>query len=69
MAAGAAGDKLELAGADELEPQVLVDLVYLLREQNLSAMDSFSSLSRQHPRALSRPPRRDPQAARRMRRG
>ena len=39
-------EELPLVGA-EIEPQVVVDLIDLLRLQNLSAMDRFSSMSRQ----------------------
>jgi PAS domain S-box-containing protein len=39
-------EELPLFGA-EIEPQVVVDLIDLLRLQNLSAMDRFSSMSRQ----------------------
>jgi PAS domain S-box-containing protein len=48
LAAGSAGTEEEalLVGA-KIEPQVLADLIDLLRRQNLSAMDRFSSVSRQ----------------------
>jgi hypothetical protein len=39
-------EELPLFGA-EIESQVMVDLIVLLRLQNLSAMDRFSSISRQ----------------------
>jgi CheY-like chemotaxis protein/two-component sensor histidine kinase len=39
-------EELPLFGA-EIEPQIVVDLIDLLRLQNLSAMDRFNSISRQ----------------------
>jgi hypothetical protein len=48
LAAGSAETEEEalLVGA-KIEPQVLADLIDLLRHQNLSAMDRFSSVARQ----------------------
>ena len=48
-----ANTKEEVASGVELEPQALTDLVGLLRQQSLSAMDRFRSISPQLRRLLS----------------
>jgi HPt (histidine-containing phosphotransfer) domain-containing protein len=53
-AAREAGDEPAPAGGAELDPQLLVDLVHLLREQNLAAIDSFSAISPQLRRLLGK---------------
>jgi CheY-like chemotaxis protein len=54
MAAQAPSEEVALPSDDELEPQVVADLVDLLRQQSLSAMDRFSSISPQLRRLLSK---------------
>ena len=44
-AARAKAEELPSAGAGELEPQMVTDLIGLLRQQSLSAMDRFDSIS------------------------
>ncbi|MEP7295248.1 MAG: PAS domain S-box protein, partial [Burkholderiales bacterium] len=47
MAARARAEELALQSGGELEPHVLADLIDLLRQQSLSAMDRFSAISPQ----------------------
>jgi PAS domain S-box-containing protein len=53
-AAQAEFDELALAGGGELEPQRLRDLVDLLRQQDLSALDRFNAISPQLRRLLGK---------------
>jgi hypothetical protein len=48
-----AEDSSTPSSGDGLEPQVLADFVDLLRQQSLSAMDRFGSISPQLRRVLS----------------
>jgi hypothetical protein len=54
VAARAEPEEAPPAGGGDLEPQVLTDFVDLLRQQSLSAVDRFSSLSPQLRRFLSK---------------
>ncbi|MEP6874255.1 MAG: Hpt domain-containing protein, partial [Burkholderiales bacterium] len=47
MAARAQAEEQALQSGGELKPQVLADLIDLLRQQSLSAMDRFSAISPQ----------------------
>jgi len=53
-AARAKAEELPLAGAGELELQLVADLIGLLRQQSLSAMDRFNSISPQLRRHMTK---------------
>ena len=54
MAERGQAEETVLPSCGELEPTVLPDLINLLRQQSLSAMDRFSSVSPQLRRLLSK---------------
>jgi PAS domain S-box-containing protein len=53
--AQAEGDAAAPPGGDSLEPQALADLLGLLRQQSMSAMEAFTGLSPQLRQLMSRP--------------